>query len=267
MATVKNYKFDNFMYLFNYGVQSIMEPREEEPVLFNIIDGNFIKTYQSTVSERKMCELILDKISYTQITKEMKIIEPDIIYDYNFFNNNILNTFKMNEERIFLKEINLINREKDISTYSITANLYPEIYSILKKSFSLEDLYYAFIGATDEEKKIIIDYLNSLKFTLSNKTDYNKAKKLVSKKELKFLNLDETYNTKLKEVLDEATRNSHIIRLFNIDNSLFEIPLPVNNAYTDDLMLQKKIAEEKEARYLKKTYKNLSEWFNEDIDS
>lgn len=267
MATVKNYKFDNFMYLFNYGVPDIMEPREEEPVSFNIVDGDFVRTYKSSVSEEKIRKLILDKIPHMQISKQMNIIEPDIMYDFDFFQNNILSTFKAEEGRIFLKEINLINREKNVSTYSITADVYPEIYSILKKSFSLENLYYAFVGATDEEKKIILDYLNSLKFILTNNINYNKAIKLTNEEELKFLNLDEMYNKKLKEVLDKATRNSHIIELFNIDNPFFEIALPVGNSYTDDLMLNKKLAEEKEARQLRKKYKNLSEWLNEDIDS
>lgn len=247
MATLKN-KFDSFMFLFNYGVPDIMEPREEEPLSYNIINGDFIKTYKSSVSEKKMRGLALDKISNMQVSKQMKIVEPEELFDYNFFLNNILSTFGVDEDRIFLKEINLISRDNNISTYSITADIYPELYSVLKKPFSLENLYYAFVGSTDEEKKIIVDYLNSLKFACTSNINYYKAKKLVNKEELKFLNLDEMYSNKLKEVLDEATRNANIIKLFNIDNPLLEIPTPVGNTYTDVLISNKR-QEEKNSEY------------------
>lgn len=248
MATLENYKFNNFMFIFNYGTSIITEPRKEEPLSFNIINGDFIKTYESTVSEKKMRELALNKISHMQVSKQMKIIEPEELFDYNFFKNNILSTFGVDEDRIFLRKINLISRDNNISTYSITADIYPELYSVLKKSFSLESLYYAFVGSSDEEKKMIVDYLNSLKFTCTNKINYYKARKLINKEELKLLNLDEMYSNRLKEVLDEATRNAHIIGLFNIDNPLLEIPTPVGNTYTDVLMSYKK-QEEKDSEY------------------
>lgn len=39
MTTVKNNKFDEFMYSFNYDVPNITEPRKEEPLSFNIMIG------------------------------------------------------------------------------------------------------------------------------------------------------------------------------------------------------------------------------------
>lgn len=263
MTTVKNNKFDKFMYSFNYDVPNITEPRKEEPLSFNIMIGDFIKVYKSSESEKKMRELALDKISHMQVSRQMKIIEPEELFDYNFLKNNILSIFGVDEDRIFLKDINLISRDNNISTYSITADIYPELYSVLKKPFSLENLYYAFAGATDEEKKMIVDYLNSLKFTCTNNINYYKARKLVNEEELKFLNLDKMYSNKLKEVLDEATRNANIIKLFNIDNPLLEIPTPVGNTYTDVLMSCKKLTEEKEAKQLQKKLDNFSKWLGD----
>ncbi len=264
MATVKNDEFDNFMYLFNYGVPNTLYPKEEEPLYFNIIDRNHIRIYKSTNSKKQMQKLALDKIPHTQVSKEIKIIEHDVLFDYNLLKNSILSTFGVTEDRILLKDMSL-NREENVSTYSITADVYPKIYSVLKGSFSLENLYYAFVGATDEEKKIIVDYFNSLKFKWINDIDYNKARKLANEKELKFLKLDEIYNNKLKEVLDEALRNSYIIELFKTDNPFFEITTPSTDFYVDDLMSNIKIAEEKRKQNLKKMQKIFN--FNkQDID-
>lgn len=74
MATLKDDKFDLFMHLFNYGIPDTMYPKEEIPISFNIMNGDFIKTYESSVSERKMRKFALDKISHTQVSKQMKII-------------------------------------------------------------------------------------------------------------------------------------------------------------------------------------------------
>lgn len=248
MVTVKNYKLENFIFVFNNGAPNIVMPREEEPVSFNIINGDYIETYKSTNSEKQTRRLALDKISHMQVSKKMKIIEPDILYDYNFFKNNICSSFGVDESKIKLKKIELINREKNISTYSITADIYPELYSILNKSFSLENLYYAFVGADEEEKKIIVDYLNSLKFIRVNSINYYNAKKIANKKELKLLNLDKTYEERLESTLIEATRNAHIIGLFNIDNPLLEIPTPIGNIYTDKEQ-QKRKEKEKNSTY------------------
>lgn len=265
MATLKEYKFDSFMHVFNYGVLNTTLPKEEVPISFNVIDRDHIRIYRSTNSKKQMQKLVLDKISHMQVTKKVKIIEPYALFDYNFLKNNILSTFGVTEDRIFLKDISL-NRDENISIYSITADVYPEIYSTLKQPFSLENLYYAFAGATLDEKKIIVDYFNSLKFKWIDNIDYNKARKLANEKELKFLNLDEIYNNKLKEVLDEAARNSYIIELFNADNPLLEIPIPSTNFYVDDLMSHKKLVKEKENQQLQKKRKNLLKHIKEDID-
>lgn len=245
MVVVENCKLESFIFNFNKDVSNIVMPREEEPVSFNIIDGDYIGTYMSTNSEKQTRALVLDKISHMQVTKKMKIIEPDMLYDYDFFSKNICSIFKTDNSRIKLKKIELINREKNTSTYCITADVYPELYSILNKPFSLENLYYAFVGADAEDKKIIVDYLNSLKFIRVNNINYHNAKKIVNEEELKLLNLNETYKGRFENVLIEATRNSSIIGLFNIDNPLLEIPTPVSNAYTDDVISYKKLGEVK----------------------
>ena len=239
------------MHVFNYGVLNTTLPKEEVPISFNIIDRDHIRIFRSTNSKKQMQKLALSKISHMQITKKVKIIEPYALFDYNFLKNNMLSTFGVTEDRIFLKDISL-NRDEDVSIYSITADVYPKIYSTLKQPFSLENLYYAFVKATKEEKKIIVDYFNSLKFKWIDNIDYNKARKLANKKELKFLNIDEIYNNNLKEVLDEAARNSYIIELFNTDNPLLEIPIPSTNFYVDDLISHKKFYEEKENKQLQK---------------
>lgn len=69
--------------------------------------------------------------------------------------------------------------------------------------------------------------------------------KIVNEEELKLLNLNETYKGRFENVLIEATRNSSIIGLFNIDNPLLEIPTPVSNVYTDDVISYKKLGEVK----------------------
>lgn len=267
MTNIEDLVRKEFVCLFNEGVPNTIEPKEEEPISFNVINGEYIVSYKSTNSEKQMRTLALDKISRTQITKQMRIIEPaGILYDYDFCVKNICSIFKSDKDRIQLKQMNLINRAGNVSTYSITADVYPEIYSVLKEPFSLEKLYYAFVGATVEEKKIIVDYLNSLKFIRFDSISYINARKNSNQEELKLLSLDEMYKEKLKKVLDEATRNSNIIGLFNLDNPLLEIVTPVRNEYTDDVMSYKKLSEEKDAKQLQKKLDNFSKYLEDDID-
>ena len=114
MATLKDYKFDNFMYVFNYGALNTTLPKEEVPISFNVIDRDHIRIYRSTNSKKQMQKLVLDKISHMQVIKKVKIIEPYALFDYNFLKNNILSTFGVTEDRIFLKDISL-NRDENIS--------------------------------------------------------------------------------------------------------------------------------------------------------
>lgn len=265
MEIVKDYEYDHFKFAFNEKSRDILEPRAEKLITFNIISGDHIKIYISSNSEEEMRSLALDKVPHMLATKEMIICEPYPLYDSDFLKNNICKIFGEDKSNIVLKDIKLIKREKDISTYSITADVYSEIYSVLKRPFSLESLYYVFVGSDEKGKKTIVDYLNSLKFTCTNNINYYKAKKLAREEELKLLNLNETYEERLEDTLIEATRNANIIKLFNIDNPLLEIPTPVGNAYTDDLISFNKLAEENKGRQLQKELDNFSLWLG-DID-
>lgn len=258
-------KLEFYMRIFNGALNAYHYPKDPEKVNFNVISGNIFKKFESSSYKEDVIKKLKDRLPKKQSSKIMEIMEPSILFDCDFFDKQICKLLSAKKSQINIKSLKLIGRNGYKSTYQIDAEICSEAISAIKGDFSLERLYFAFVGASAEEKELILEYLNSLRFDSIKNINYKQLINSNDKETLDILGLTNEFEKRSKDVLDEASKNSVIISMFNMDNPLFEIETPINNGYVDEMKIKKQEKKKNRKQEIKKVAENISKWF-EDID-
>ena len=153
--------------------------------------------------------------------------------------------FGAKQDSMYMNSIQLYKRKGNISTYMVEAIVYPDAIRAIKCDFSLENLYFAYAAASEEDKRIIIDYIKALNFKKTKTINYKRIKDNISNEYIEFMEMANSTGKKAIEVLDAATKNITLLRMFNMDGAFTEVNDDFNfiitgNSYVDDKVKKEK---------------------------